>query len=88
MITTVITSKGTTTIPKEVRGRLNLRPGSKINFKEERGRIYIERALTLEEVRDANVQLIDADLLKLSFEEIKEQTDKIRGKELKEKYRG
>lgn len=42
MIST-ITSKGQTTIPKEVREKLNLRPGDKINFTvESDGRVYIQ----------------------------------------------
>ncbi len=42
MIST-ITSKGQTTIPKEVREKLNLRVGDKINFVvESDGRVYIQ----------------------------------------------
>jgi antitoxin PrlF len=42
MIST-ITTKGQTTIPKEVREKLNLRPGDKINFVvESNGRVYIQ----------------------------------------------
>lgn len=42
MIST-ITSKGQTTIPKEVREKLNLRAGDKINFVvESDGRVYIQ----------------------------------------------
>ena len=38
-----ITSKGQTTIPKEIRELLNLRPGDRINFMiEADGRVYIE----------------------------------------------
>ncbi len=38
-----ITSKGQTTIPKEIRDLLNLHPGDRINFMiEADGRVYIE----------------------------------------------
>lgn len=38
-----ITSKGQTTIPKEIRDLLNLRPGDRINFIiEADGRVYIQ----------------------------------------------
>jgi antitoxin PrlF len=38
-----ITSKGQTTIPKEIREKLNLRPGDRINFIiEPDGKVYIQ----------------------------------------------
>jgi len=38
-----ITSKGQTTIPKEIRDKLNLRPGDRINFIiEADGKVYIQ----------------------------------------------
>ncbi len=38
-----ITSKGQTTIPKEIRDKLNLRPGDRINFIiESDGKVYIQ----------------------------------------------
>lgn len=38
-----ITSKGQTTIPKEIRDKLNLRPGDRISFiMEADGRVYIQ----------------------------------------------
>jgi antitoxin PrlF len=43
MSTATITSKGQTTIPKEIRELLNLRPGDRINFIiEADGRVYIQ----------------------------------------------
>ena len=43
MSITTITSKGQTTIPKEIRERLNLRPGDRISFIiEADGRVYIQ----------------------------------------------
>ncbi|WP_026734642.1 AbrB/MazE/SpoVT family DNA-binding domain-containing protein [Fischerella sp. PCC 9605] len=43
MYITTITSKGQTTIPKEIREKLNLRPGDRISFiVEADGRVYIQ----------------------------------------------
>ncbi|NWF59443.1 MAG: type II toxin-antitoxin system PrlF family antitoxin [Fischerella sp.] len=43
MSITTITSKGQTTIPKEIRDKLNLRPGDRISFiVEADGRVYIQ----------------------------------------------
>jgi AbrB family looped-hinge helix DNA binding protein len=43
MSITTITSKGQTTIPKEIREKLNLRPGDRISFiVEADGRVYIQ----------------------------------------------
>ncbi len=42
MSTSTITSKGQTTIPKDVRARLNLHPGDRIEFLvEEDGRVFV-----------------------------------------------
>lgn len=39
----IITSKGQTTIPKEIREKLNLRPGDRISFIiEADGKVYIQ----------------------------------------------
>lgn len=86
MKTTVITSKGTTTIPKEVRDSLGLVPGSSVNFTVKNGVAYIKRALTLDEVRAQNAKLIKPSLLKLSTTEIRKLADEARVKELKKKY--
>ena len=87
MKTTTVTSKGTATIPKEIRDILHLQEGSKINFIVEAGKIRIERALTLSEVREQNVKHIKPELLKLSPQEINARAEKIRTKELKNKYK-
>ena len=42
---TTVTSKGQVTIPKPVRDRLNLKPGSKVDFTlAQDGRVVIEKA--------------------------------------------
>ena len=45
MATTKITSKGQVTIPKEVRDRMGLRPGDKLEFAEEDGVFYLKKHL-------------------------------------------
>lgn len=53
--TTILTSKGTTTIPKEIRDTLGIKPGMQVNFtKNKQGKYEIGRAKTIEEVRDVN----------------------------------
>lgn len=53
--TTIITSKGTTTIPADLREKLHLKEGDTVRFEEsEQGRITISRALSLEEIRKCN----------------------------------
>lgn len=42
MATSTVTSKGQTTIPKEIRDRLNLHPGDRVEFViEEDGRVVV-----------------------------------------------
>lgn len=86
MNTTVITSKGTTTIPKEVRDSLGLVPGSSVNFTVKNGVAYIERALTLDEVREQNARLIPKEILDLPTTKIIEMAREKKAAELKEKY--
>ncbi|MBX3575595.1 MAG: AbrB/MazE/SpoVT family DNA-binding domain-containing protein [Rhizobiaceae bacterium] len=44
-MSTTVTSKGQVTIPKDVRERLGIRPGSKVDFKfEANGEIVLKRA--------------------------------------------
>ena len=86
MKTTVITSKGTTTIPKEVRDSLGLVPGSSVNFTVKNGVAYIERALTLDEVRAQNARLIPKEILALPTTKILEMSREKKAAELKKKY--
>lgn len=86
MKTTVITSKGTTTIPKEVRDSLGLIPGSSVNFTVKNGVAYIERALTLDEVRAQNARLIPKEILALPTTKIIEMAREKKAAELKKKY--
>lgn len=86
MKTTVITSKGTTTIPKEVRDSLGLVPGSSVNFTVKNGVAYIERALTLDEVRAQNARLIPKEIMALPTTKIIEMAREKKAAELKEKY--
>lgn len=81
MDTTVITSKGTTTIPKSVRTLLNLEPGSKINFVAMGNKVIIEKSLTLEDVRSVNKKYIKQDMLNISIEEARKIAEKAKVKE-------
>ncbi len=55
MNTTIITSKGTTTIPKHFRDSLGLSEGSMINFEMSKsGRLFIDPVLPIEELRRQN----------------------------------
>lgn len=52
---TILTSKGTTTIPKEIRDQLGAQPGMLISFhKNKSGEYVLGRAQTIAELRDAN----------------------------------
>lgn len=87
MKSTVITSKGTTTIPKEVRDYLNLKPGSRLTFAFDKGGVVIEKALTLEEVRHRNQIHIHETMPDLTLAEAKKRADKARVAAIKKKYR-
>ena len=55
MKTTVITSKGTTTIPKEVRDSLGLVPGSSLTFRRAKsGKYFIDPVDTIDDIRSKN----------------------------------
>jgi AbrB family looped-hinge helix DNA binding protein len=43
-----VTSKGQITLPKEVRDALGLRPGSKVQFEIQRGRVVLRRQIPQE----------------------------------------
>jgi AbrB family looped-hinge helix DNA binding protein len=44
VFTTTLTTQGQVTIPISIRELLGLNPRDKVNFKEEKGRVYIEPA--------------------------------------------
>lgn len=45
MLTVKITSKGQVTIPKEIRDKLDIRPGEGLAFEEKNGTFYIKKSL-------------------------------------------
>ena len=53
---TILTSKGTTTIPKEIRDQLGVKPGMLISFTRNpsTGEYVLNRAQTIKEMRQAN----------------------------------
>lgn len=52
---TILTSKGTTTIPVEIRKKLGIEPGMFVSFEENQAGDYIlKREQTIEEVRAMN----------------------------------
>ena len=46
-----ITSKGQVTIPKNIRERLNIRPDDRIDFVQEKGRVFLVAVKTLKDFR-------------------------------------
>lgn len=58
---TILTSKGTTTIPKEIRDQLGVKPGMHITFtkNESTGEYVVARAQTIDEIRKANKRALD-----------------------------
>lgn len=59
MNTTVITSKGTTTIPKEFRDNLGLREGTVVSFEMSKsGRLYIEPMVDIADLRAENKKIL------------------------------
>lgn len=56
---TILTSKGTTTIPIEIRKQLGIKPGMQITFTRTRsGEYVIKRSQTIEEIRAMNKQAL------------------------------
>jgi len=56
---TILTSKGTTTIPIEIRKQLGIKPGMQITFsKTKSGEYVIKRSHTIEEIRAMNKQAL------------------------------
>ncbi len=58
---TILTSKGTTTIPVEIRKKLGIEPGMYVSFTQdsETGDYVIKRSQTIEEVRLMNKKALD-----------------------------
>jgi AbrB family looped-hinge helix DNA binding protein len=58
---TKLTSKGTTTIPKEIRDQLGVKPGMLIAFtkNESTGEYVLTRAQTIAEIRKANKRALN-----------------------------
>lgn len=59
---TILTSKGTTTIPKEIRDQLGVKPGMLISFRRDdvSGAFVLSRAKTIDEIRKANKEALKA----------------------------
>ena len=57
MINTV-TTKGTTTIPKAIREKLNINPGDQVQFLENGDDILIKKAMTLADIRAMSAKYI------------------------------
>jgi AbrB family looped-hinge helix DNA binding protein len=57
---TILTSKGTTTIPAAIRKQLGIKPGMYLSFIENKvtGEYVIRRAQTIEEVRSLNKEAL------------------------------
>jgi bifunctional DNA-binding transcriptional regulator/antitoxin component of YhaV-PrlF toxin-antitoxin module len=56
---TILTSKGTTTIPVEIRKQLGIEPGMQITFmKNKSGEYVIKCPRTIEEIRVMNTQAL------------------------------
>ncbi len=53
---TILTSKGTTTIPAEIRKKLGVKPGMYVSFTQNKktGEYVLKRAQTIEEIRSLN----------------------------------
>ena len=71
MNSTIVTLKGTTTIPKEIRDMLGIKPGSRINFDISDGEVKIRRNLSLEELKGLNAKYIDIKIHKLSIDDLR-----------------
>ena len=59
MIASTVTSKGQTTLPKEVRDELGLKPGDKIRWVVADGEVLLLRTRTLEEVAGSLAKYYD-----------------------------
>jgi AbrB family looped-hinge helix DNA binding protein len=50
---TLVTSKGQTTIPADIRREAGIEPGDKVQFSYEQGRIFIEKRQEVDELWNA-----------------------------------
>ena len=67
MKTTVITSKGTTTIPKEVRDSLGLTTGSSLTFRRTKsGKYFIDPVESIDDIRAKNRAILTREKQSLS----------------------
>lgn len=58
---TILTTKGTTTIPQEIRKKLGVKSGMRIEFSQnEKGEFVIKRAQTIDDVRKLNAKALKA----------------------------
>ena len=58
-VSNILTSKGTTTIPKQVRQELGLKPGNTVRFlKQANGTFVIEKGISLAEVRAMGAEFL------------------------------
>ncbi|TAK88991.1 hypothetical protein EPO04_02700 [Patescibacteria group bacterium] len=56
---TILTDKGTTTIPKDIRDHLGIKPGMLVSFTRNRyGEYVVGREQTIQELRAANKQAL------------------------------
>lgn len=89
MSITTVTSKGTTTIPKEIRDYLGVKPGSSVQFtKDKTGNVKLSRVYTLEEIRQRNQAHIKKKNIKqLSSEELNQVIEQGRAREAVARYK-
>jgi len=67
----ILTSKGTTTIPKYVRDKLGLKPGNRVRFVEtKQGTYIIKKDPTLADVQAMNAKLVSKSTKRPTREEI------------------
>ncbi len=59
-MTSKVTEKGQVTIPKELRTRFGIRPGARMEFREEDGRIVLVKA-SIEDRLDQVYGILDLD---------------------------
>lgn len=83
----LVTMKGTTTIPKQVRNELGIKSGDRVHFEMNKDGDYVLRKdLTLEEVRIMN-EKYTKNAPKRTIQEEKQFIQEGRAKEAVERYR-